>query len=388
MSLLGTAEQSQKVSAFFFNRLPQESPPDPADLGDPTEYTGVLRLAVAMLRAGVDADTVYNGLPPEALAEIAAQADPDRDFRDCQEFSHDTLLDQDFPPQEWLIPGLVMADDLTWIGGKKKLGKSLFALQAARAVASGGYLLGRKCTRGRVIYLCLEDGARRLQGRLIRQQAERGLDIQYLMRFAPLDMGGLQDLRDLLAARRPRLLIIDTLAAAKTGKVDENAAGDMGDLVNALRILAQDYHVGLLIVVHHGKVITGDPGFDIRGSSAQAGASAVNMGLYESGGASTLKAEGRDIEALELRITLDIPTLSWGLVGDARQLAREDADEEILAALEALGEADAGTIARECARSRPTVLKALKRLEQDGVLRTRIFKEKGRTKILYVRMGA
>lgn len=343
-------------------------------------HQGTTADLAAQARALIDSVTTKIK-PPKNTANISPRSE------DRQTWSHNDLLSQDFTSQEWIVEGLVLADDLTFIGGKKKLGKSIFCLQAAVAVAMGSFLLGRKCVRGRVVYLCLEDGPRRLQGRLKRQEALVGLDIEYLTRFPSLDAGGLEALRDLLADRRPRLVILDTLAACKTGRIDENAAGDMADLTNALRILAQDYHVAILVVVHHGKTSTGDPGFDMRGSSAQPGATAVNIGLYrDESGTYTLKAEGRDIENQELRIALDIPSLSWGLVGDARLLARQEADGEILEALDSLGEADAGTVARGCGRARPTVIRVLKRLANDGTIVSRSAKVDGRSKILYGRM--
>jgi len=370
-------EQLQTLAAYV--TLPD---PDPATLGDPDDWHDGPRQAVWSLQHGA---TIEQALTNDLLRKLIP-LDPDAkpDPAECQDWAHDALLAQEFAPQSWIVPDLVLSDDLTWIGGRKKLGKSLLCLQMAQAVASGGHLLQKRCARGRVLYLCLEDGPRRLQGRLKRQNTPNGLDIQYITRFAPLDVGGLAALRDLLAARRPKLVIIDTLAAAKTGKLDENAAGDMGDLANGLRILAQDYHAGLVVVVHHGKVATGDPGFDIRGSSAQAGASAVNVGLYrDDNGTYTLKAEGRDIEGAELRIALDVPTLSWGLVGDARMLARRDADGEILEALQELGEGDAAAIARECGRDRTTAMRALKRMAREGTITTKQGKIDGRNRVLY-----
>jgi hypothetical protein len=283
-----------------------------------------------------------------------------------------------------VVEGLVLADGLTALGGKKKLGKSLFCLQMAVAVATGGSLLGRRCKRGKVVYVCLEDGQRRIQDRLRRQAAAAGgLDIAFITRLRPLDAGGMADLRAILAQERPLVLIIDTIASAKTGKTDENDAGSMGDIFNGLRVLAQDLCAAILAVLHHGKLVTGDPGFDFRGSSAMGGAADINLGLYRADGVSTLKGEGRDVDALELRIALDIPTLTWDLVGDARALARNEADEEALAAVKALGEGDAGAVARELGKSRTRVQVALKRLAREGKLASRVEKSGRVSKIVY-----
>ena len=53
------------------------------------------------------------------------------------------------------------------MAGSPKLGKSWLGLGIAIAVAAGGFVLGTiEVERGEVLYLALEDNARRLQGRL------------------------------------------------------------------------------------------------------------------------------------------------------------------------------------------------------------------------------
>jgi len=335
------------------------------------------------IQQGGDLQTLLLSLPP-ALALILANADPSGNHQaQGDTWEHDALLGATFPPIKWVVDGLVVSDGLTFLGGKKKVGKSLMALHLSWTVAAGGVFLGRKCEKGGVVYLCLEDGPRRLQGRLQKQAAPSGLPITYITRMRPLDAGGLDDLRDLIIDKQPSLLVLDTLAAAKTGRVDENAAGVMGDLTNALRILAQDHHVGVLVVAHHGKISTGDAGFDLRGSSATPGASDVNLGIYRNEDGCTLKGEGRDIDAFALRVALDVPTLSWGLVGDARKIAKIETEDDVLGTLRKLGEADAGAIARETGKGRPWTARVLKRLEREGQVSSRTEKTGKNIRLLY-----
>lgn len=285
---------------------------------------------------------------------------------------HDELLDMDLPPPSWLVSELVADDGLTWLGGKKKLGKSWLLLQIAVAVATGGTVLGRQATRGSVAYLCLEDGRRRLKDRLMKQQAPRGLPITWYTRFPSLDGDGMGALLELLDEHRPRLLIIDTLAAAKTGKTDENEAGGMADLGNALRGLGQVYHAGILCSHHHGKMTGGDPGHDLRGSSAIGGAGDVNLGIYEESGGCSLRGEGRDIDKVNLPVQLDAEhTWSWLLREDGRQRSRLDADSECLQALSHLGEASSAGVADYLGKDRKTVADRLNRLVDGGMISVR-----------------
>lgn len=150
-----------------------------------------------------------------------------------------------------------------------------------------------------MLYLALEDGPRRLQRRLVLQRTGeeplRGLPLSFIMEFPPLDAGGLAVLEREISAARPALVILDTLAAAKTGRLDENAAGPMADLANGLRHLAQVHDTTILVVAHHGKGSYADPGHDLRGSSALAAAADVNLGLYKTETGHSLRGEGRDL---------------------------------------------------------------------------------------------
>jgi hypothetical protein len=290
--------------------------------------------------------------------------------------SHDDLLGMDLPPPSWLVENLVIDEGLTLLGGKKKLGKSWLCLQVAQAVAMGVPCLGREVVQGSVLYLCLEDGRRRLKSRLEKQAAPRGLPLTYYTRFPPLDGDGLGLLLDLLAEKKPRLLILDTLAAAKTGKVDENVAGPMADIGNALRALAQVYKAGVFATHHHGKLIGGNPGDDLRGSSALGAAGDVNLGLYREQGGYLIRGEGRDVGEFTLPIAFDNKaTWAWQPRENAEaahaSAMQEAADREVIVALQTLGEATAEDVAIFVGKSPRAVATRLRRLASAGVVRAR-----------------
>jgi len=267
---------------------------------------------------------------------------------------HSALMAMTRQPQRWLVEGLIPDEALVFFGGKKKLGKSWFALQLAQAIAAGMPFLGRPTEKGPVLYLCLEDGKNRLCNRLDKQQARKDLPICYYWRFPPLDGDGLGLLIGLLDTIRPKLVIIDTLAACKSGKIDENAAGPLADLANTLRALAQHFCCTILVVHHHGKhVATGDPGNDLRGTSALGGAADVTLGLYREESIHYLRAEGRDIVESSLRLTFDPEhTWCWHAADNQSLTAQQQADQDIILALGALGEATAGSVAEVVGKSR------------------------------------
>jgi putative DNA primase/helicase len=306
-----------------------------------------------------------------------------------QHCHHDELLAMDLPPPSWLVQDLVADEGLTMLGGKKKLGKSWLCLQVAQAVALGAVCLGRNVVQGSVVYLCLEDGRRRLKSRLLKQQAPHGLPITYYTRFPPLDGNGLGMLLDLMAEHQPRLVIIDTLAAAKTGKTDENSSGPMADIGNALRALAQVYQAGVLATHHHGKLIGGNPGDDLRGSSALGAAGDVNLGLYREQGGYLIRGEGRDVGEFTIPIRFDKET-TWAwqardAVAARSAAMRDGGDRTIIEAVRELGPSSLETIAEHVRKSPRRTADRLRKLAADGVLTAQADGEDtgGRPRIIY-----
>jgi RecA-family ATPase len=63
----------------------------------------------------------------------------------------------------------MLPEGLTLLAGKPKLGKSWLAFSVALSIAAGGGALGAQpVAKGDVLYLALEDNARRLQSRARR----------------------------------------------------------------------------------------------------------------------------------------------------------------------------------------------------------------------------
>jgi len=250
------------------------------------------------------------------------------------------LLKADLPPHRWLVAGLLVRPGLTLLGGQPKVGKSWLSLQLARAVALGAVVLQRSASQpGAVLYYALEDGPSRLQARL-RTAAWNGAEnVRFLFGDAipPLDTGGLSALEWDIQRRRPALVVIDSLAAAKSSNLAENDGGQVAELMYGLARLCSAYDLSMLVVHHHRKLTTGSPLADLRGSGALGGAADAILALYRERNAaeSRLGLDSRDTVGGDW--TLEFGGSGWKLVGEAALADRSKDERAIARALQSVG---------------------------------------------------
>jgi len=93
------------------------------------------------------------------------------------------LMKQEFEPLRFSLDK-ILPHGLFILAGSGKIGKSWLALDMCAAVSSGGKLWEFNAEQGEVLYLALEDNHPRLQGRLLKTEAEE-TDITRL-HLAPL----------------------------------------------------------------------------------------------------------------------------------------------------------------------------------------------------------
>jgi len=321
------------------------------------------------------------------LGKIKPAQYPTEELARRTSWTHAELMAAAFPDPEWVVEELLAKGTLVVLGGKQKLGKSWLCLQLAQAVASQGVFLGLEVKQGPVLYLALEDGAQRLKDRLGKQHAQGDLPIQYRFEFPKLNGPlGIERLASEIHDLGALLVVIDTLASAKTGDLDENDAGEMSALCNPLRQVAQAEGCTILLVHHHGKGAFGDPGVDLRGSSALAAAADANLGLYKkrNEAVATLMVESRDLPEHDWRLEFDpVDTFCWHLLGDAREIAASENEEDTLETLMALGEGTAGDIAKEQGKARVNARRILERLAAKGLVQRDSVKRGNATAVLY-----
>jgi hypothetical protein len=245
------------------------------------------------------------------------------------------LLDMHFEPVNYVVPGFI-AEGLTILGGRPKLGKSWLALDFGVAVASGGMSLGARCAKGSALYLALEDNDRRLQDRLRTvlpkmRSAWPDLSNLALVTTAPKVGAGLVQALDTwrTSVLDPRLIIIDTLAMVrppKKGNQDSYSADY--EVLSPLQRYASEHRIAVVVVTHVRKMEASDPLEMISGTNGLTGAADSIMVLDRTADGPKLYGRGRDIEEVEKALKFDAG--KWSVIGDLAEVKRSDQRRDII----------------------------------------------------------
>jgi hypothetical protein len=186
----------------------------------------------------------------------------------------------------WRVKGVLPSVGVAFLGGPSMSGKSFVGLDWGDRICRGEPVLGCKSVQAGVIYIASE-GAQGVRLRIQALRAERGPlgGMFKMIGVAPdlRDADQLLDLRAVLTEAKAEIeaasghplgvVVVDTFSASLPG-ADENAAGDLSAVLQALQEIALELQVLVLVVAHTGK----DMARGLRGWSGQfANADAVVM---------------------------------------------------------------------------------------------------------------
>jgi hypothetical protein len=286
------------------------------------------------------ADRTYKGFAPETPQEEEAWLKRQKANGHAAvglAFSALDLQHMRFPPIKFVVPGYVV-EGLTLFAGKPKLGKSWLILHAAIAVARGGFTRGDvRCVEGDVLYAALEDNPRRLQSRMTKLLGlqEWPARLEFTTDLPRLKDGGIERVRQWVErAEKPRLIVIDTLQKVRDPKgSQENSYEADYAAVTALKALADEHGVAVVLVHHQRKMEADDPIDTVSGTTGLTGAVDTVLVLYRTGQGTTLYGRGRDIEEVEKAVSFDADLCLWRVEGEARDVHRSDERSRIVTAL-------------------------------------------------------
>lgn len=208
-----------------------------------------------------------------------------------------------------LVRGWLTSDGFSVLFGPSNAGKTFVALGLASSVATGLDWWNCRTSKGAVLYLALE-GGKAFQNRIAALKTRvPALGETDLFQYLPLaldlyDPAGYLNLCQAIPDREWSLIVVDTMARAMAG-ADENAAKDMGQMVDNLTALRDATGAHVMVVHHSGK----DAAAGARGSSALRAAADTEINVTANG--EIIATKQRDMAASET-LHFALETVSFG----------------------------------------------------------------------------
>ena len=278
----------------------------------------------------------------------------------------------DYPEMEWLVNGVLPARGLIVLAGRPKSGKSWLVLDLALSVAAGADCMGRPVGRpAPTIYLALEDSPARIKER--SEIIGLAPDNAYIATtWSAADQGGFEELREMVRELRPKLIIIDTLAAFKAGSAVIRKPQFEIDYEQArkLKTIADENNCCVL-VVHHTRKADADDVFDTISGTLGLNAVADTIAILQHSRGSDsgkLHITGRDVTDEQFAVVF--ADGRW-IITDTAAQQEETTRDKVLAAVRQWGPARARElrdIAAQEGIGYDALRQTLRRLVADGVL--------------------
>lgn len=164
------------------------------------------------------------------------------------------LMDEPEPEVDWLVDGMLVSAGFSIIAARAKVGKSTLARNLAICVAQGRNFLSRPTSRGRVLYMALEEQRSEIVRDFLRMGAQREDPITVHTGAAP--EAALRSLSEAIIAHSATLAVIDPLI--KFTRLD-----DVNDYAKVYRALAPIVEVARstgchILALHHTNKLVQD----------------------------------------------------------------------------------------------------------------------------------
>ena len=214
------------------------------------------------------------------------------------------LLENPFDQPEWVIEDLIPCG-LSLLAGAPKIGKSWLVLDLALHVSQGEPFWGFATSRGKVLYLCLEDTFNRVQKRLFKITDEAGDNLCFAVAAEHIKDGLMEQLDKFAHSNEKlRMVIVDTFQMVRTPSSQTIYSADYEDMA-AFKEFADLRKIAVVVVHHTRKMGDGDVFNTISGSNGLMGSADTTLVLTKpnrSGSAGVLSVTGRDIRDQEYRL--------------------------------------------------------------------------------------
>ena len=241
-------------------------------------------------------------------------------YKSLEVSSFRELADKEFDPLVPLIEHFLPGEGAFLFCGKSKIGKSWLALSIGVHVCNGKPFWKYDTNRKEVLYLCLEDGERRLQDRMFTIAENYSVAFHYCTEAGTIDTDLMKQLEEQVTLYPGiGLIIIDTLAAIRGDITAYGGNPYLKDYSNmdTLHNFAQKHHLAILVIHHVRKLNSLDPFDDISGTNGLYGASDGAYIMRSEKDGVKLYFKNRDMEQQVLTIEFDSNTCTWKLLDES-----------------------------------------------------------------------
>ncbi|MGA7094760.1 MAG: AAA family ATPase [Candidatus Cybelea sp.] len=218
--------------------------------GDIFEISLAPHKDVSDLHVAVEGDRKRFGEALDAaIAEASKVSTPSAAPDSLGVLSDDDLLALATTHVDWLVEGLLRESGIMILSARPKVGKSELARNLAKAVATGSPFLGRRCRKGKVVWVGLEEPTSHLHERL-EVHGLLGLGIQWVTQQPAGDEAAW--LRNVVERYKPDLIIIDTIARLLRIE-DINHYSEVARATQIMLDLRSQYGVGFCAIHHNNR---------------------------------------------------------------------------------------------------------------------------------------
>lgn len=184
----------------------------------------------------------------------------------------DELFDLESEGIDWLIPELLPKGETIILAASPKAGKTLLAIDAAFALATGeSDFLGETTKRGKVLLISVDESLNSTKSKLLKR-GFRHKDKEYIRVLPQWTIDQMGILEAELEDFRPDVVIVDSLRRINHGsQISENSA-EFADNIYTLKETCGRYGASSILIHHNNKDSEALGVGRLRGSSAIAGA--------------------------------------------------------------------------------------------------------------------